>query len=169
MSRRAKLTGWIKEVIGFLLLLFLLSQLLNYWRSPEEAPTQLPDIGGTTLDGTPVEKLLSRSGPTLIHFWGTWCPVCRTEAPNIAAVARRGYPVLTVAVTSGSKQQIRRWMDAKGVTYPVLNDPTGRLAKRFGITVYPTTFIYDASGKLKFVESGYTTTAGLLARMKMAE
>jgi len=34
---------------------------------------------------------------------------------------------------------------------------------------YPTNFIYDTSGKLKFTEVGYSTTAGLPAWMKMAE
>ena len=168
MLSRQNAVKWLKEGAGFLLLLFLLSRLINYWHSPSEVPETLPDLQGRTLSGEPVEEILSRPGPIIIHFWGTWCPVCRTEASNIAAAARR-YPVLTVAVNSGSSEDLRRWMDQRGLTYPVLNDPSGTLARRFGIDVYPTTFIYDDSRRLKFVESGYITTAGLLARMKMAE
>jgi len=106
--------------------------------------------------------------PLLIEFWGTWCPVCRQQAPNIDRVARK-YPVLTVAVNSGSNAKIRQYLAKEGVNYPVLNDPYGQLAARFKVTVYPTVFIYDSHGKLKFTEVGYTTTAGMLARMKMAE
>jgi thioredoxin-related protein len=53
--------------------------------------------------------------------------------------------------------------------FKVLNDYDGSWAKRFNVTVFPTTFIYDSSGELRFSEVGYTTTAGLLARMKLVE
>jgi thiol-disulfide isomerase/thioredoxin len=137
-------------------------------RTPEKTEYRLPHLTGKTLEGVPVSQLLESGKPVMIHFWGTWCPVCAREASNVALVASH-YPVLTVAVNSGSPEAIRHWMRKRGVRYPVLNDPDGTLASRFGVEVYPTSFIYDAKGELRFVESGYTTTVGLLARMKLAE
>jgi len=162
------LLKWGKELLLFLFLLFLFSTLLNHWRAPKIDATRLPTLQGKTLTGETAASLREKGRPFLLHFWGTWCPVCRQEASNIEAVARR-YPLLTVAVSSGSPEEIRAWMRQRGISYPVLNDPYGLLAKRFRITTFPTSLIYDAEGRLKFVETGYTTTAGLLARMKLAE
>ncbi len=55
------------------------------------------------------------------------------------------------------------------LNFKVINDVEGVWAKRFKVEAYPTTFIYDSKGELRFTEVGYTTTAGLLARLKMIE
>jgi len=158
----------LTELVGFVVILFLVSTALNYWRAPKLDSHTLPLIQVTLIDGTPFHTEKIKGKPLLINFWGTWCPVCSQEASNIEAVAKR-YTVLTVAVNSGSNIAIQKWLKKKGVTYPVLNDSSGKWAKQFKIDIYPTSFIYDAEGQLKFTETGYSTTAGLLARMKMAE
>ena len=168
MNIRKKWLHWLKELSIFFLLLFGISYLVNAFRAPHPTGASPAQLHGDTLKGSPVGELLRGEGPLLLHFWGTWCPVCRQEAGNLERVARH-YRVLTVAVNSGSPDEIRRWMKARGLDYPVLADPTGRWAQRFDVTVYPSSFIYDASGKLRFVETGYTTTLGLLARLKLAE
>ena len=163
-----KLIKILRELAIFVFVLWIGSTAMSWWRAPKLDSTTLPHIRGTLIDGTPFDSDTYKGKPILIHFWGTWCPVCKQEAPNIVRVARR-YPVLTIAVNSRSNEYIRAWMQEHGITYPVLNDPSGRWAQRFKVTVYPSNFIYDATGRLKFTEVGYSTTAGLLARMKMAE
>ncbi|WP_457602407.1 protein disulfide oxidoreductase [Nitratifractor sp.] len=158
----------IKEILLLLVTVSLLSTLFDYIRAPKLHDTRLPRLSGHTLQGESLKTFLGKSGPLLIQFWGTWCPVCRQEIDNIERVARH-YPVLTIAVESGSDAEIRQWMKDKGVDFPVLSDPSGRLAKRFDVGVYPTSFIYDSRGTLKFTVTGYTTTLGLLARLKLAE
>jgi len=155
----------LRELAIGLLLLFGISLLLNTIRRPDLASDTLPAIDVKLVDGshftTPKGKVL------LIHFWGSWCPVCRTEAPNIQAVSAR-YEVLTVAVNSGSDEEIRAYMAQHDLHFRVLNDRDGTWAESFDVKVFPTTFIYDTGGKLKFAEVGYTTTAGLLARSALA-
>jgi len=51
----------------------------------------------------------------------------------------------------------------------VINDHEGKWREKFKVEVFPTVFVYDGQGKLRFAEVGYTTTAGLLARMMAAE
>ena len=165
---RKRWIGWMKELLIGGAIIFAITLLVNWLRAPQPPDTEIPALEGVTLRGVPVNKVIVRGAPLMIHFWGTWCPVCRQEADNIGRVARH-YPVLTVAVNSGSAAEIESWMKRKGVDYPVLNDPSGNLARRFNVEIFPTTFIYDSGGKLKFVETGYSTTLGLLARMKMAE
>jgi len=165
---RAKLLRLLREIAIFVFILWIGSTAISWWRAPKLDSSTLPRISGTLINGAPFDIAQFRGKPILIEFWGTWCPVCRQQAPNINRVAQK-YPVLTLAVNSGSDAKIQAYMKKEGVNYPVLNDPYGQIAARFKIKVYPTIFIYDRHGKLKFTESGYTTTAGMLARMKMAE
>jgi len=165
---RARLLRILREIAIFFFVLWIGSTAVSWWRAPRLDSRTLPKLSGKCIDGTPVDTAQLGGKPILIEFWGTWCPVCRRQAPNIARVARK-YPVLTVAVNSGSDAKIRQYLKKEGISYPVLNDPYGQIAARFKVKVYPTVFIYDSRGRLKFTEVGYTTTAGMLARMKIAE
>lgn len=60
-------------------------------------------------------------------------------------------------------------MADKDLSFHVVNDSEGVLAKQFHVEAYPTTFIYNAKGELQFTEVGYTSTAGLLARIKLSQ
>jgi len=152
-----------KEVIIAMVLLFVMSNIISYIRQPELGTTQLPNIEAELIDGS-VYKV-QKGKPVILHFWATSCPACKMEAPNIETVSKK-YEVLSIAVNSGSDKNITIYMQEHGLDFPVLNDKEGRWAEVFKIEAYPTTFIYDAKGKLRFTEVGYTTTAGLLARME---
>ncbi len=76
---------------------------------------------------------------------------------------------MTIAVQSGSDSEIKAFLEEKEAGFDVINDEEGELYKRFSVEVFPTTFIYDGKGKLIFSEVGYSTTAGLLARMAWTE
>jgi len=158
----------IREVVVFAVIIFIVSNVLNYFRAPKLDSDLLPEIKATLIDGSTFDTASLRGKPLLINFWGTWCPVCAQEASNIEALSKK-YTVLTIAVNSRGDDHIKTWMKEKGVHYPVLNDASGRWAAQFKVSIYPTIFIYDSQGKLKFTETGYSTTAGLLARMKLAE
>jgi peroxiredoxin len=90
------------------------------------------------------------------------------EAPNIQHVSEK-YEVLSIAVQSGSIENIKAKMKKEGVNYRVLEDPKGVLSRQFKVSAFPTDFIYGSDGKLYSTDVGYTTTAGLLARMKLSE
>jgi thiol-disulfide isomerase/thioredoxin len=111
---------------------------------------------------------VGKGKPLIIHFWTTSCPACKLEAPNIETVSKE-YDVLTVAVNSGSDEEVKNYIQENGLSFNVLNDVNGAWTTEFNIEVFPTTFIYDAKGKLRFTEVGYTTTAGLLARLEWIE
>jgi len=104
------------------------------------------------------------SKPIIVHFWGSWCPVCKAEIANINSLAK-DYEVITVAVNSGSDQEIKDFLIKQGLTFKVINDASGDIASSFGIEVFPTTLIYDSNGTLQFSEVGYRTVAGLIGRM----
>lgn len=155
-----------KEIAIGVLILFVVSNVISYLRKPDLSSDMLPVIEVKLLDGSSFNA--PREKPLVIHFWGTWCPVCKVEASNIQALSEK-YDVLTIAVNSGSDDVIKAYMRERQLNFRVFNDREGKWAKQFDIEVFPTTFIYDAKGDLRFSEVGYTTTAGLLARMAIVE
>ena len=158
-----KLRSIFKEVIIALVILFVISNIISYIRQPELGTTQLPKIEAQLIDGSVCK--VQKGKPIILHFWATSCPACKLEAPNIQTISKK-YDVLSIAVNSGSDENIKAYMQEHGLGFNVLNDKEGRWAAAFKIEAYPTTFIYDTKGKLRFTEVGYTTTAGLLARME---
>ena len=113
-------------------------------------------------------NLSKKDTPTVVHFWATWCPTCKLEAPNLEAL-RSSCNVVTVAVNSGSNELLKSFMKERDLGYSVINNSNGALAKKFGVEVYPTTFIYDSKGVLRFSEVGYSTTIGLKARVALVK
>ena len=161
-----KLKYFVKEILIAAIILFILTNIISYLRKPELASTSLPKMVTELLDGS--IYTLKKGKPVVIHFWATWCPTCKLEAANIESLSHV-YDVLTIAVNSGSDADIQAYMSQKELTFRVVNDKDSIWAKQFNVEAYPTTFIYDANGALKFTEVGYTTTAGLLARVKIVE
>ncbi len=153
-----------KEIVLGLVLVFIVTNIISYIRKPTLDSTQLPPLEVQLIDGSHFS--VQKSKPLLIHFWATWCPTCKLEAANIERVSK-SYEVLTIAVNSGSEDDIEKYMKENALSFKVLSDPNGIWAKKFKVQAYPTTFIYDENAKLKFTEVGYTSTAGLLARLAL--
>ena len=167
MKKKWSFKNIVKEVISTLLVLFIVSMVLNYLRQPEINENiyaeKQQDINGNSI------HFQAYKGQSLVvHFWATWCPTCKLEASNIDAISKE-YNVVTIAVNSGTNEEIKSFLKEKNLTYRVINDASGRLAKKFNIEAYPTTLIYSSKGELKFAEVGYSTTLGLKTRLKLAK
>lgn len=162
----SKIKSTLKEISIALILLFVLSNIISYIRAPKLGSNQLPQTEVKLVDGSTFQ--VGKGKPLIIHFWATSCPACKLEAPNIETVSKE-YDVLSISVNSGSDEKVQTYMQEHGLTFKVFNDVDGAWATEFNIEVYPTTFVYDAKGELRFTEVGYTTTAGLLARLEWIE
>jgi peroxiredoxin len=123
-----------------------------------------PVLAGTDLDGKAVSLAAYRGKPVLLHFWATWCGVCKVEQSSIDSIAR-DLPVLSVASQSGSPAEVAGFVQEHGIAPPVIVDERGDLSSRFGVHSFPASFVIDANGEIRHVEVGYTTELGLRARM----
>jgi len=157
----------IKELSIAGIILLVVSNAISYIRQPELSTTSLPQLNLQTIDGKSIDFQKYRGRPLLIHFWASWCPTCKLETSNIDRVSKR-YQVITVAVNSGDDSSIKNFLRDKNANFDVVNDSDSSIASEFGVEVFPSSFIYDGRGELLFLEVGYTSTAGLLARMAWA-
>jgi len=156
----------LKEGLLYGVLLIILANVVSYIQSPE-IDEGTPPLSGVLIDGTPVSLKSYRGEPLVLHFWASWCPTCKLEAPAIDSLAKE-YPVLTVAVDSGSDEAVQEFLNEKGYTFGVLNDHKGDLKRAFKVKALPTTFVLDPEGEILFSEVGYTSGIGLRLRMYLA-
>lgn len=160
-----KIKKILKEIVSTLLIVFVLSLVVNYFRSPKLDSNTLSPIEATLIDGL-VWSSEEVKKPLVVHFWASWCRVCKLEASNIDALAKEAN-VITVAVNSGSDEEVKAFMRERGLSFKVINDKEGVLAQKFKIEAFPTTFIFDSNKQLSSTQTGYTTTAGLKARLAL--
>ena len=158
--RPRRLRGWIIN----LLLILLVFGGIQWWKGRPMASGAAPPLRGVTLDGQPLDLADLRDRPLLVHFWATWCPVCRLGNGAIDAIAR-DHQVVSVALQSGDATEIRNYMAAEGLGFTVVPDETGALASQWGVPGVPATFVLDPAGRIAYSTPGLSSEWGLRARL----
>ncbi len=153
--------GWrLLAEVALILAVFL---AIGAWRAPEAPEGPLPALEGTTLRGDALGLSDYAGEAFILHFWAPWCPVCRMETGTIDGLAE-DLPVVTVAMQS-DPEAVADHLAEKQAEFPVILDPDGRHARRFGVQGVPASFVVDADGDVRFTTVGYTTGPGLRARL----
>jgi thiol-disulfide isomerase/thioredoxin len=126
-----------------------------------------PPLAGPDLAGRPASLTDLRGKPVVVHFWATWCSVCDAESSTVDAVARE-HAVPTVASGSGQAEEIRAAMNKRGVSFPVVVDADGEIARAWCVRAFPTSFFVTPSQQIRVAETGFTTSLGFRARLWLA-
>ncbi len=125
------------------------------------APAQLPgpvvgqpapDFALTTIDGKRVRLSDFRGKTLVVNVWGSWCPPCRLETPDLVAEAKRdsGKVAFLGVDTTETASVVRAFSAAKGIPYPqAVTTGTSDFARAYEIRNYPTTFVIDPHGVLR--------------------
>jgi peroxiredoxin len=140
-------------IIGLVL---ILSGLLTACNKSEEI-IYAPDFTLQTMSGETVSLSDFLGKPVMLTFWKLNCPACQFQMPYIQA----GYDewssdaivVLTINI-GDSIPAIQNYVTSQKLTFPVLLDPGGNVAKTYGIPGVPMTFVIDADGVLKAYKIG---------------
>jgi DsbE subfamily thiol:disulfide oxidoreductase len=116
------------------------------------APMPLPDATLPALAGHGPDggRDLSdlRGAPVVINFWASWCAPCVEEMPRLQQVGQDlGVKVVGVAYLD-QEQKARAVAERLGITYELLRDDDGELARDIGLIGTPTTLFVDADGTI---------------------
>ncbi len=102
----------------------------------------------------------------LVNFWGTWCPPCLNELPELNRLqdAHQDLVVIGVAMQSGTQKKIADFVAVHKVRYPIIVG-TRAIAEEIRIAadqtdeieVMPTTYLFNPTGQLVFEHVGEVT------------
>lgn len=87
-----------------------------------------------------------------INFWATWCPVCKAEMPFKEGLLKKmqGRPFQMLGITYRDKPgDVKVYVERYGITIPTLMSPDNEVARLYGVTVIPKTFIVDKDGVIR--------------------
>ena len=137
---------------------------------PEAAPPPVPaELAFTaeTVDGATFDGQSLAGKDAVVYFWAPWCPVCRREAPGLAAVVA-GYPDLTFVTVGGSSQDrdaMAGFVSDVGFDdFTNVADESGEVWTRFGVTYQYTYAFVDDLGTVELV-TGPLDEADVRARL----
>ncbi len=87
----------------------------------------------------------------LIHFWADWCALCRDELLGSELLYRRyrdqGLEVLAINLQQ-PRETVRSYLAGLDISYPVLLDSSGEMARRYGVSALPLVYLLDRQGRL---------------------
>ncbi|QEH32328.1 Thiol-disulfide oxidoreductase ResA [Aquisphaera giovannonii] len=121
-----------------------------------------PDTRGVDVDGKPLRLSDSRGKVVLLSFWGSWCGPCMEMVPHERALIERlkGKPFAILGVNSDdTPEKARAVMAREKMTWPSWFDGGrvgGPIAGAWNAGPWPTLYVLDAEGKIRFKGHGPT-------------
>lgn len=137
---------------------------------PEAEPVALPasgDLQSATVEEFEGMLVTARGRPVVVNVWASWCGPCRVEAPLLARASREyGDEVVFLGVDSRDDEgDAREFIDRYDLTYPNVFDASGKIRGRLRLRGFPTTYIFDREGSLRYQVVGGITEQELAARV----
>ena len=129
-----------------------------------------------TGNGLAISKASLKGKVTLVNFWGTWCPPCREEFPELAELHnsfkdKPGFQFLSVSCSSdgegeetGIATSTAAFMKSQKADFPTYRDAWQKSRTFVGQSIeqqgfaYPTTILVDGNGIIQGFWSGYVPT-----------
>lgn len=107
-------------------------------------PLSLEQLGDTPL--LTRDMLEGHGELIMVNFFASWCPPCRTEHPNLTALAEAGVPLYGVNYRDQLSQALS-FLDDLGNPYDAMGqDPEARNGRDWGVVAMPETFFIDDAG-----------------------
>jgi cytochrome c biogenesis protein CcmG, thiol:disulfide interchange protein DsbE len=129
-----------------------------------------PDFMVETLDGETVRLSDLRGQVVLVNFWATWCPPCRIEMPGFERVwqdyADQGFVIVGLSVDQGVRSDVVRWVEDRGLTFPIAFAPGAVVRSYGGANVLPTSILIDREGRIAHRVQGYYAEPALRAAVR---
>jgi len=102
------------------------------------------------VQGNPVT--LGEGQVSVVEFWATWCPPCRTSIPHLNKLYNqyKSKDVQFVGVTSEKEDVVKGFIQKMGAdfAYPVALDPAQAVTSSFPVAGIPVAFVISRDGKV---------------------
>jgi peroxiredoxin len=171
-------------LIGVLLAIALGIGLFTSVGSPKSSGTPhaggpLPSFSGPNLNGPGTVHVSANGGgngaPTVLLFFGKWCPLCHTELPPLAAEVRQqersGGALSKIHVIGVDSEDTvanaKSFIHSSGVSFPVAYDQNlGITSGLFYFDGDPHTVFVNGNGTISKIVFGVLSVASFTADEK---
>ena len=118
------------------------------------------NLRGKTLDG----KDFQTNGPTIVHYWATWCEPCKQDMAELRKVqaryAKQNLQIVGVNLDTNPQSAVA-FLDQNGTKYPWahIHEQGGfqsALAVKLGVLSVPVTILIDGKGVVVKRTAHYT-------------
>jgi peroxiredoxin len=126
-----------------------------------------PDFTLQAADGTSITLSQLRGQAVLVNHWASWCGPCREEMPSIEKLSMeygsRGFVVIGVDSTiQDDPLAVAEFVVEFGLSFPIVLDRGGEVARLYELRVLPTSFFIDRQGVIQSVVVGGPMPESLL-------
>jgi thiol-disulfide isomerase/thioredoxin len=149
-------------------------QQLTLTLVPKPFPQKWPTLPGPPKVGSPAPPLhlgayrgtppmsLAKGTPHLLFFWATWCTICKSALPEIAAFEReRGVQV--IAISDEDRSRLDPFFVGHTGPFPatVAIDENRQAFLAYAVSGMPTFVLVDGTGTVRSYATGYSPAKGL--------
>ncbi len=98
-----------------------------------------------------------RGRVVLLNFWASWCKPCVEEIPSLHRLRNKvqdpAFDIVTVNVGE-DQQRVKKFLQRVPVELPLLLDVDSRAAREWKIYVYPSSYLVDHRGDIRYAYLG---------------
>ena len=141
--------------------------LISMWQTrnlPDD--DHMPPLELAWLDDMRADSILVPGETGVVYFFAPWCFYCRKSIDNLDDLVASGQVAWAraVALEYESLDDVREFINETGVHLPVLLG-SSQTTNDWQIRGFPTYFVIDGDGQIVSRSVGYSTKAGLAARV----
>jgi peroxiredoxin len=167
----ARLKG--KAIMSGVVVLLVLSAWYCMSYIPDQMKRAINHFGDATAPAFAFQAVSKGEVPTtatrgkilVIDFFGTWCPPCIAELPEIELVRaglqdRHDIEFVVVATNSGgdTPERLQSFGRRRHITLPLAFDQGGKAHAAFGLSGFPGLVVVDRTGRVRLTREGYNSS-----------
>lgn len=127
-----------------------------------------PELEGVDIEGKKLKLGDYRGRVVVVTFWATWCGPCMAQIPAERDLVREmeGRPFALIGVNGDPKREgLKEVVEKEEMTWPSFWDGSGKIAKAWDVKRWPTTYVLDANGVVRFKNLGGVPLQQAVARL----
>jgi len=114
-----------------------------------------PKLEANDINGKNIALSKLKGKVVVLNFWFTSCPPCKAEIPVLNTLVNRykGHDVVFLSVTFNNAKEVKTFLKSHPFLYKAIPG-ADKICNDFKIVAYPTHFVIDKKGYVKFMKLG---------------